>query len=212
MLEAIPIDDQPISATFFGEGRWLTAFVTPDALEVKNLHEELTGDNDVEDRLLACWGWVAGKVSYVKFVKARIQINGHISSQNDYWQTPSQVIRTRVGNCANKAFLLCSLLRNELPADKVWVVLGNLNQGGDSGGHAWVQANLNGGSYIMESTREDMQPMVSTEVAGIYESVLFFNDKGAFAIEGRTLLQPFCAVYADWLHDYLDWAFIEGAK
>ena len=213
MPEIIPIDNQPISATFFGEGKWLTSFVTPDALEVRKLHEQLTRNIDeIEDRVLACWGWVANQVKYVKFVQARIQINGHVAVQDDYWQAPSQLIKTKVGNCANKAFLLGSLLRRDLPSERVNVVLGNLSQGDNIGGHAWVEVSLNSHSHIMEATRGDMKPMVSTEVADIYESVIYFNDKSVLAVEDRTLLQPFCAVYADWLHDYLDWAFIEGRE
>lgn len=213
MPKRIPIDDQAIAATFFDEGRWLTDFITPEALEVKGLHKKLAdGFDDIEDKLLACWDWVANRVKYVRFVKATMQVNGHISRQSDYWQTPSQVIRTRVGNCANKAFLLCSLLRNDLAADKVQVVLGNLHQGGNEGGHAWVEVSLNSHSHIMEATRGDMRPMISTEVADIYEPVIYFSDKDVSAVEGRTLLQPFCEVFAGWLKDYLDWAYIQGRK
>ncbi len=213
MPQAIQIDDQPISATFFNEGKWLTDFITPDALEVKELHEKLTKDIDeLQDKILACRDWVANSVKYVRFVQAKIYINGHTSSQDDYWQTPSQLIRTRVGNCANKAFLLCSLIRNELSSDKVHAVLGNLHQGAKPGGHAWVEVRPNGSNYIMESTRGDMKPMVAADIADIYESVIYFNDETVSAIEGRTVLEPFTRVFADWLKDYLDWAYIRGRK
>ncbi len=213
MPTAIAINDQPIEATFFGEGKWLTEFITPNALEVKRLHDKLTdGVDEIGDRVLACWEWVANKVRYVRFVQARIEINGHVSAQEDYWQDPSQVIRTKIGNCANKAFLLCSLLRNELPPERVSAVLGNLNQGGEIGGHAWCEVSLNSHSSILEATRGDMRPMVATDVADMYEPVIYFNDKNLSAIEGRTLLTPFCALYADWLRDYLDFAYIQGRK
>ena len=42
MVTPTEIDNQPILATFFDEGRWLTDFVTPDALEVQALHKNLT--------------------------------------------------------------------------------------------------------------------------------------------------------------------------
>ena len=213
MPEPTIIDDQPISATFFSEGRWLTSFVTPDALEVKNLYGNLARNADsIEEELLACWGWVADKVKYVKFVKAKVWINGHSSVQTDYWQNPSESIKTRVGNCANKAFLLASLARNGLDPESIHCVLGNLHQAGKPGGHAWCEVSCDGESYIMEATRGDMKPMVATRVAEIYEPIIYFNDKGVSAIEGRTLITPFTAVYADWLHDYLDWAYIEGRK
>ena len=215
MPEAITINDQPISATFFGEGKWLTDFVTPGSLEVKELYKKITdGVDEAEDRLLACWAWVANQVKYTKFVRAKIWINGQVSVQDDYWQLPSQLISTpvKIGNCVNKALLLTSLIRNELPAEKVYCVLGNLNQGGSPGGHSWVEVALNSHRYIMESTRGDMKPLVVTEAADIYEPVIYFNDKMVSAIEERTLLQPFCAVYATWLKDYLDFAYINGGK
>lgn len=209
----IPIDNQPITATFFNEGKWLTDFVTPDALEVKVLHKKVTtGISNLEDKLSALHQWVGDKVKYTPFVKAKIWINGKSSVQKDYWGEPSNVIRTKVGNCSNKAFLLASLVRNELSSDQVHVILGNLHQPPRPGGHAWVKVNMGGEDYIMESTRGDMKPMVMARVADIYEDIIYFNDEEVKAIEDRTLLTPFTAVYADWLKDYLDWAFIEGRK
>ena len=77
MSEPTTIDDQPIAATFFGEGKWLTDFVTPNALEVQELHAKLTDKvHYIEDRLIACWEWVAEQVKYVSFVQAKISING----------------------------------------------------------------------------------------------------------------------------------------
>lgn len=208
----VQIDDQPISATFFGEGRWLTDFVTPEALEVQELYDNITdGLNSIEDRILACWEWVADEVRYVPFVRAKLSVNGHSSVQSDYWATPSQVIKTKIGNCANKSFLLASLLRQELSIGQVKVVLGNLYQP-KPGGHAWVEVNYNSYPFIMESTRGDMQPMVAPNVADVYEPVIYFNDQNVSAVEGRTLLTPFTAVYADWLRDYLDWIYINGGK
>ncbi len=209
----IQIDNQPIAAAFFGKGDWLTDYVTPDALEIQELHGNLTaGALNLQDKLAALHRWVGNEVKYVNFVRAKLWVSGKSSTQNDYWQKPSEVVRTRIGNCANKAFLLASLVRNNLPAEQVHVILGNLHQAPSPGGHAWVQCTLNGEEYIMESTRGDMKPLVVAKVADIYEDVVHFNDREVSAIEERTLLQPFTAVYADWLRDYLDWAFIEGKK
>lgn len=210
MPDPIAIDDQPISATFFGEGRWLSSFVTPNALEVQTLYKDITQDIDeLEDRILACWNWVANRVKYTKFVKGKIWVNGHSSVQTDYWQTPSQLIRTRIGNCANKAFLLAALLRNELVADRVHAVLGNLYNG-KPGGHAWVQAKVNGIDYILESTRPDAQALVPAISADRYEAVHLFNDQEVQTIEGRTVMTPFTECFSSWLSDYLDWAYIKG--
>ena len=114
MPEGIQIADQPIASTFFGEGKWLTDFITPDVLEVQDLHRRLTIDlEDQEDRLLACWEWV-GSLKYKKFITGKLWIEGKVSVQRDLWNTPSLTARVGVGNCSNKAFLLTSLQRIEL--------------------------------------------------------------------------------------------------
>lgn len=211
-MQPTSIDDQPISATFFGEGRWLTSFITPDALEIQNLHSEITRDIDeLNDRLVALWDWVASRVKYTKFVKGKIWVEGKSSSQSDLWISPSLTSRVRVGNCATKSFLLASLIRNELPADRVHCVLGNLHNG-RPGGHAWVQISFNGSECVMESTRPDIPAMIMASAAERYEAVHLFNDKTVIAIEGRTVLEPFTACFSTWLKDYLDWAYIEGEK
>jgi len=205
----IAIDDQPISAGFFGEGSWLTSFITPDSFDVKTLYDEVTGGiTDTKDKMIACWQWVASKVKYVKFVKGRIWINGRSSVQNDLWQTPALVINTRIGNCANKSFLLCSLLRNLLPADEVYCTLGNLHNG-KPGGHAWVELNLPEGEYIMESTMPTAPPLVPVNAADRYEAVHYFNDEVILAIPDKTQMIPFTACYSDWLSSYLNWAYIQ---
>lgn len=215
MQPATLIDDQPISATFFGEGRWLTDFITPNALEIQDLHKEVieTAENpsNLMDRITVLWCWVASNVKYTRFVKGKIWVNGHSSVQTDYWAMPGLTARVKVGNCATKSFLLGSLLRNELPADRVHCVLGNLYNG-KPGGHSWVQVKLNGAEYIMETTRPDIPPFVLAYLADRYEPVHFFNDQEVKTIEGRTVMVPYAMAYSTWLKDYLDWTYIEGGK
>ncbi len=207
----IATDDQPISSRFFGEAKWLTEFVTPESLEVNTLYKKLTeGQETLEEKLIACWYWVADKVRYKKFITGTLRIEGKAEYQNDLWCDPSLTIRTKVGNCANKAFLLTSLLRWDLPADNVFCVLGNLNNNGDSGGHAWCQVNLGGADYIMESTRPDVPHLIKASIATKYEAVHLFNDKEVFYVEGMTVMEPFTAAYSPWLKDYLDWSYIKG--
>lgn len=209
--EAVLIDDQPISASFFGEGKWLSSFITPNALDIKELHNSITKDiAETQDKVLACWKWVADKVRYVKFVRGRLEIEGKASEQEDLWNTPSVTARVKVGNCANKAFLLTSLIRNDLPSNRVHCVLGNLYSD-NPGGHAWVQIKgLDGQDLIMESTRSDVNPLVPADTAARYDAVHLFNDKEVFAIPGKTQMIPFTAAYSDWLKDYLDWKYIKG--
>lgn len=207
----IAVDNQPIEASFFGEGKWLTDFVTPEAIDIQALYKNLTmGLSDLEEKALACWEWVANKVKYTRFVEGKLWISGKVSIQNDLWNLPSITARIKVGNCANKAFLLTSLLRNTLSDNEIYCVLGNLYNH-KLNGHAWVQVNLNGQNYIMESTRGDV-PLVPVSNTDRYEEVHLFNDKQIYAIPGKTVMTPFAACYSTWLKDYLDWAYIEGRK
>jgi len=212
MQPATLIDDQPISATFFGEGRWLTDFVTPNALDIQVLHKDITeGLDTLDERLAALRDWVASNIKYTKFVKGKLWIGGKSSAQDDLWNMPSITARVKVGNCANMSFLLASLIRNELPVNQVYCVLGNLYNG-KPGGHSWVQTRLRGADYVMESTRADVSPMIPVTAADRYEAVHLFNDQEAYAIEGRTVLEPFTECFSTWLSDYLNWAYIEGRK
>lgn len=205
----IPIDDQPVSAGFFGEGKWLSDYITPNNPDVEMLHEDLTkGLQTKEERAVAAWDWVANEVKYKPFIRATIQIEGKSSAQADYWQSPAMCAHTHVGNCVNKAFLLASLLRRDFAQSEVYCVLGNLHNGAVSG-HAWVEANINGSIFILEATRNDV-PLLAVEKGTRYEPVHYANDKEIYAVPGRTVMTPFHACYSSWLRDYLHWAYING--
>ena len=210
MPDIIAIDDQPISATFFGEGRWLTDFITPNAIDIKELYKDLTqGITSLEGRIAALHNYVASQIRYTKFVKGKLWVEGKSSFQDDLWNLPSITARVKVGNCANKAFLMTSLLRQDMSSSQVHCALGNLYNG-KAGGHAWVEAKLGGQDYIIETTRADVPALVLASSADRYEAVHLFNDETAYAIEGRTVMEPFTACYSTWLKDYLDLAYIEG--
>jgi len=212
MPNTIAIDDQPISATFFGEGRWLTDFVTPDAIDIKELHKDLTeGIASLDEKIAVMHGYVASQIRYKRFIKGKLWVEGKSSVQDDLWNLPSITARVKVGNCANKAFLLCSLLRQDMSSSQVHAVLGNLYNG-KPGGHAWVEAKLGGQDYIIEATRADVPALVPASSADRYEAVHLFNDETAYAIEGRTVMEPMTECYSTWLSDYLNWAYIEGRK
>jgi len=205
----IAIDDQPMDAAFFGEVRRLTDFITPNALEVRSLYEEIIkGIENPLDRITACWEWVASRVKYVKFVRGKLTINGKTSWQNDYWQMPEMTTRTRVGNCAVKSFLLTSLLRNELSPDQVYCTLGNLYNG-KPGGHAWCNIKMNGQDLISESTTPTAPPLVPASAADRYEAVHYFNDSEVYAVQGKTQMIPMAECYSTWLSDYLNWTYIK---
>ncbi len=209
MEQTVPIDDQPIAAGFFGEGKWLSDYVTPNQPDIQVLYRQITnGISSLQDKVIACWDYVAGQIRYKPFISAEIKVENTRSIQQDFWQTPSMVSKTRVGNCANKAFLLASLLRQELSPTQVYTVLGNLSNGHEAG-HAWVQVNLGGTEYIVEATRNDV-PMLDVRKAARYQPVHYFNDQQMLAVPGRTVMTPFEACYSSWLRDYLNWSYING--
>lgn len=208
----VRVDDQPMDAGFFHEGRWLTSFITPNDLEIELLYEEITrGITDQRERLAALHQWVAGKIKYKPTIQGQLWIEGHSSFQKDLWMQPALTKRVMVGNCSNKSFLLTSLIRRELGPESVFCVLGNLYNGTASG-HAWLQISLDNEMYIMESTQSLVPSLVPVEKATRYEVVHLFNDQNVYAIPGKTVLEPFKACYSTWLKDYLDWSYINGAK
>lgn len=208
--QLVPIDDQPMAAGLFGEGHWLTEFITPGNLEVKALFDEITdGIQSPWERIIACWQWVTEKVQYIRFVKAHLWVNGQHSVQGDYWAQPSLTVRVLKGNCATQSFLLSSLLRNILPPEEIFCVLGNLYNG-RPGGHSWTEIEWAGKEYILEATTQ--APLVEKHLADRYETVHAFNDQMVLAVPGRTVLVPFSACYSTWLKDYLNWSYIEGGR
>lgn len=209
----VPTDNQPIAARFFGEGRYLTEFITPNNLEICDLHAQLTKClPGFEDRVRALWDFVTTQIRYKPFIGGSLRIEGKTDVKSDVWLDPSMTIQCRVGNCANKSFLMTSLLRRELDDSSVFCVLGNLASNGKKGGHAWVQINYNDEHYIVETTTDKVPPMVVADVATRYEAVHYFNDQQVLVVPGRTVLTPFSAVYSEWLSQYLDWAYIESAN
>jgi len=206
----IAIDDQPMSASFFGGGQWLTDFITPEALDVRVLFEDISHQVRDDELIEACRRWVAEQVKYVRFVKGKLFINGKVSIQDDLWNMPSLTAKVKIGNCCNKSFLLTSLLRNFLPPEEVFCVLGNLYNG-KPGGHAWVEVRKNGQDYVLESTQPDT-PIVQASELDRYEEVHYFNDQSIFAVPGKTVLTPFTACYSTWLKDYLNWGYIEEKR
>jgi len=207
------IDDQAVDPTFFGESRWLTSYITPDEPDIQVIYDRITkGLTTIEDKIEACWDYVAHNIKYRPFVKAAINVGGRVSKQSDYWQLPSQCARTKIGNCANMAFLLTSLLRYGLPEEDINCVFGNLHNNGKIEGHAWVEwSAYDGQDYIIEATRGDV-PMVLATTKDRYEPIHYFNESLVYAIPGRTVMRPFSASYSEWLKDYLSFDYINANR
>jgi len=203
--EAVICDDQPINhATLLNESKYLTSWVTPDSLEIQAKYAEITeGLTTLRDKIHACWAYV-NDIPYVQFIKAKVNVAGETFVQNDVWLDPGQAAHAPALNCANRSFLLASLLRQELPPNQVYVCFGNVNYNGTDG-HGWIYANLDR-QYIMETTSPHIKtPFMDAISAEIYESVLFFNDAGVYYIPGAGLREPLSYCYClRWLEDYID--------
>lgn len=208
MLRQNLADDQAIDSRF-GEAVWLTDFVTPDNPDVRLLFDRLTeGLNSQREKIIACWRYVAN-IPYRQSIKARITVNGKSQGHSDVWLYPAEVISLApFANCANKSFLLASLLRNELPESQVSCVFGHIDTNG-IGAHAWVNANFNGGNYFLETTIPDVEKaMVLAESVEVYEPVIYFNDGGVYTVSKEVSVAQivnekfgFCAI--PWLKDYV---------
>jgi hypothetical protein len=204
LSDAIPIDNQPIGgpggATLLHEERWLTEWVTPQNLEVQSEYERLTqGLTSSWDKIMACFNRVLD-IPYTEAVKVRVSVDGWTYVQKDAWLDPGQALHAPSLNCANRAFLLASLLRQEFPPDKVWVVLGNLNVDGQ-GGHAWCLLR-NSEDYILETTSPNIRKPIRYSQA--HEGIIYFNDQQVRAVPGLQIREPFTKCWCHkFLQDYL---------
>lgn len=199
-MGGIKQDNQPIAARFGDISDWLTNWITPDNPQVRVLYQDITGDlNDVDDKVAACWHWVANEVKYKASIHGKISVEGRTLNQNDLWLYPAETLNPgiRVGNCACKSFLLASLALNASPDIKC--VMGNVNDHG-IGGHAWVEYE----DSILESTQPNLPtPFISKSRAIHYDPVLYFDNASVYQMPGKELLEPLGLCAIPWLGRYL---------
>jgi hypothetical protein len=210
-MAVVKVDNQPISSSFFGEGHWLTDFITPESPDVQQAYRKITSGILTSDARIEALHHYVGNIKYKQLISGMMSVEGRVSYQRDLWNYPATTMKIGVGNCANKAFLLASLMRQELPPGEVYVALGNLYNE-KPGGHAWVVLKRDGTNYIVESTRPDVPTFIDAKSADRYEPVHFFNDLEVFYVEGKSVLEPYTASYSTWLKGYLDWSYIDSQK
>ena len=95
----------------------------------------------------------------------------------DYWTEPNEILDRRAGDCDDKAILLCSILRNYLPADQVYCAFGLWIMNGETTGHMYV---------VTEGDEEEDRIVEATagpdrKTRGKYILHGMFNDKYAFS-------------------------------
>ena len=93
----------------------------------------------------------------------------------EMWRYPRELLMLEPshGDCDDMAILLCSILRSYIPANDVYVVVGDMLNGKDTG-HAWVLAH----GEIIESTASSSQKINKDR----YRPEVLFNDKYAYGM------------------------------
>jgi len=203
--DSLKCDDQPIDApTMMGESRFLTSWVDPSNLEIQETYKQLTeGITDQRERIVAVWEFVKD-IPYTPYVSALVKVGRMTFAQKDVWLSAGQTLQVNKLNCMNKSVLLTSLLRQELPAESVWICLNNVQINSHSDGHAVGYIRLED-DYIFETTNPSIRsPFMRASDADIYEAAIFVNDKATSYIPGVSLEVPFRACCIRWLGDYVN--------
>jgi hypothetical protein len=143
---------------------------------------------DEDEFILAAWDLVGRKIRYSAYGSTVQFFDSSVSCQRCL--LPTQVIRRGSANCAGKANLLVSLLRNRLSEDRVYMAIGGLAED-HVGGHAWVIVQRqNGAWYVLESTMPPRaQPWIPmASVSSLYIPDAFVNDLGLICMDEEICL------------------------
>jgi hypothetical protein len=184
MSTLIMADNQPIDARF-GDSVWLTSYITPDNPDIRLKYLEITdGLLYSRDRIEALWRYVA-EFKYRPVISSSLSTPGKRLRQDDTWFFPAEAMLLENLNCANRSFLLASLLKNELPVrGQVYCVFGEITHDG-IGNHAWVQAQIEGRPYILEATITDkVTAIIPTSELNIYRGEIYFDEETVYVTEG----------------------------
>ena len=184
MPTLIVADNQPIDARF-GDSVWLTSYIAPDNPDVRLKYLELTeGIFSSKDKIDALWRYVA-EFKYKPTISSTLTTPGRRLQQNDTWFFPAEAMLLENLNCANRAFLLTSLLKNELSArGQVYCVMGVLSNN-NVGNHAWVEAQIEGRMYILEATITDKaRAIIPVACLDIYHGEVYFDEEEVYTVSG----------------------------
>lgn len=124
----------------------LDEFFQPEA--VSELADQIPGETDREFTLSA-WEFVGRDIHYEAIGSDMDFYNHSVKCLDCY--LPLEVLKKGSANCVGKSSLLASLLLNRLPASSVMMSIGTLATN-HIGGHAWVEAEVGGTWYLLEST------------------------------------------------------------
>ncbi len=91
------------------------------------------------------------------------------SDDGEWWSYPLETLTKHQGDCDDSAILLCSLLRNFYPPDRVYIVAGTYR----GLGHAWVELD----GEVLEPTYTYAH---SVPDPWNYKKLVAFNDQEVF--------------------------------
>lgn len=102
------------------------------------------------------------------------------SDDGEFWYFPDETLARRAADCDDSAILLCSLLRNFYPPDRVYVVAGTYR----GLGHAWVELD----GQILETTYTFAHEVPDPQN---YHGLVKFNDVDVIELFTKAMAQLF---------------------
>lgn len=146
---------------------------------VSHIADQLPTNED--DFIMAAHQFVSDNVQYSGFDSFLKLTPYYIFCKDCY--LPATVLNIGRSNCVGMSVLLESLLRNRIPANRTYLVIGQLHQGG-VGGHAWVNVCRSDDHwYVLESTMPPMGWRRQSELESVYEPEALVNDTGLYCID-----------------------------
>lgn len=106
---------------------------------------------------------------------------------SDYWSFPSETLRDGMGDCEDSAFLLVSMLRRAGPSLPTYATIGFFQEFG----HVWVSVWYQGQWLILDTTIEDIPPLIPTEqTRPAYDPLFRFNEQDIIIVNPELSLLP----------------------
>lgn len=155
-------------------------FVRPESYMVRMTAARLHGTTD-RQFVESAWAFVANDIEYPsgqvepdRHEEAFTLASGRVirRASTDFWQFPTETLALRIGDCEDKAILLCSILRTRLPPEECCVAVGRYRDMG----HSWVMLPGRWGGIYLETVLEPGFYSAS-QLVSPYSMDWWFNDK-----------------------------------
>lgn len=146
------------------------SFIEPDKVaDIAATFPAGSGD----EFILAAWNYV-GAIPYEPIASDVYFYGNQVKCLKCYMSTA--VLERNKGNCVAKSALLISLLLNRLDPNSVAMVIGDVIQGGQAQGHAWLEVARNGSWYTVEATMPPpLYPWITVDMATKYRPSIFIT-------------------------------------